>query len=905
MAGGRYWLRKAAILLALGAGTLARSAPAPTLAPATAPAWTPDPEEQFILDVTIRQLKLGDTVRAYNAPEGPCVVLGDFLTALNLPVKIDLGAKTATGWAFKESNRIAIDYAAGRVSYGTKSTEVLAPGAIRETPDGWCAQTRALSRWFGIGVKAVTSGSVLMLSSDEKLPVELEMERQNRAAHFHPASFNLDSLPQVRVPYRMWRAPALDFIVSGGVTYRARDGVKVDREVSVYAAGEVARMSYDAQVTTDSNGKPSLLRVRAFRSDPDGNLLGPLKATHFGVGDVEGFQTRLSGSPAAGRGFVVTNRPLTARTDFDHTRIEGDLPAGWEAELYRNGELLGFAKPDPSQRYVFDNVQLLYGENRVRVVLYGPQGQVRTRESLYNVGQDDVPKGKTWYWVGANQPERDLITLARPPDQVDQPKAQAAVVVEHGLDARTSVGVLARAMLIGDERLTFVEGTVRRSVGGALVAVSAARESNGGTAAHAQILGKVGPVYIDIDALIANDFHLQGGEKVSSREGRLSLDVPLKFGKSIVPAQVQAHIARRNDGSTLLEGTARLSASLGRFNLGSQLTYRKESVPLGRSTPAELMVGLLGSGHVGRVRVRGSADFDVEPTARFRDAEISAYWTASERSDWEAVLDYDSVDRRARARLSHIWRLDTFALALTGEAASNGDLALGFNLNFSLDAGHGVTLSRQPLAQGGMVHATVFRDLNDNGVRDPGEPLEKGALITTGSLQSERKTGTDGSATIGGLTAYVPVPVGIDTTSLDDPMLTPKKALQVVVPRPGIAADVEIPLVGGGDIEGALMKSGELGFEGVDLELVDSGGKVAGTARTDFDGFFLFERVPYGHYLVRVSTASAVAAKIVSDLGLSFDVTPKKPVLRLGSIRPRPLQQIAADESAPAHPKSR
>jgi len=149
------------------------------------------------------------------------------------------------------------------------------------------------------------------------------------------------------------------------------------------------------------------------------------------------------------------------------------------------------------------------------------------------------------------------------------------------------------------------------------------------------------------------------------------------------------------------------------------------------------------------------------------------------------------------------------------------------------------------------------------------------------------------------------VPVGIDTTSLDDPMLTPKKALQVVVPRPGIAADVEIALVGGGDIEGALMKSGELGFEGVDLELVDSGGKIAGTARTDFDGFFLFERVPYGHYLVRVSTASAVAAKIVSDLGLSFDVTPKKPVLRLGSIRPRPLQQIAADESAPAHPKSR
>ena len=113
---------------------------------------------------------------------------------------------------------------------------------------------------------------------------------------------------------------------------------------------------------------------------------------------------------------MVTNRPLTARTAFDRTRIEGDLPTGWEAELYRNGELLGFAKSDGSQRYVFDDVQLLYGENRIRVVLYGPQGQVREREELLNVGQDNVPKGKTWYWVGANQPGRDLITLEKPPD---------------------------------------------------------------------------------------------------------------------------------------------------------------------------------------------------------------------------------------------------------------------------------------------------------------------------------------------------------------------------------------------------------------------------------------------------------------------------------------------------------
>jgi hypothetical protein len=505
--------------------------------------------------------------------------------------------------------------------------------------------------------------------------------------------------------------------------------------------------------------------------------------------------------------------------------------------------------------------------------------------------------------VGANQPSRDLVMLDKPPDAAGQPKAQAAVSVEHGLDTRTSVGVLARAMLIGDQRLTFVEGTVRRSVGGAAIEVSGARESSGGTAAHAQLLGKFGRVYVNVEALIANDFHLRSGVAENSREARLSLDAPFKIGGTSIPAHAEAHVVDRADGSRMLEAATRLSANFDRFNLGTELRYRRDDVAAGPAPPGELTLGLIGSGHLGAVRIRGSTDFDVGPTARFRSAELSAYWSATEHSDWEGVLAYDGLERRARARITHILRLDSLALALTGEAASNGDVAVGFNLNFSLDPRHGINLSRRPLADGGEVHATVFRDLNDNGVHDPGEPFEKGALVTTGTRQAERKTNAQGSVTVGGLNPYMPVPVGIDATSLDDPMLVPKKALQVVTPRPGAAAEVEIALVGGGDIEGALMKSGELGFEGVDLELVDASGKVAGTARTDFDGFFLFDRVAYGTYSLRISTSSAAAAKLAPDLALRIEVSPDHPVARLGSIRPRTQPHVASAENAgPAAP---
>ena len=82
MSAGRTWLRRLAPLLALGGvGGMAASASTPV-----GDKWAADPEEQFLLDVNIRQLRLGDGVRAYTTPEGTCIVFGDFLTTLDVPM---------------------------------------------------------------------------------------------------------------------------------------------------------------------------------------------------------------------------------------------------------------------------------------------------------------------------------------------------------------------------------------------------------------------------------------------------------------------------------------------------------------------------------------------------------------------------------------------------------------------------------------------------------------------------------------------------------------------------------------------------------------------------------------------------------------------------------------------------
>ena len=885
---GRATLALIALASVGAVGALAAS----PIADASAVAWTADPDDQYLLDVNIRQTRLGDGVRAYATPEGTCIVFGDFLAALDVPMKIDLEAKNASGWAFKEAYRIQIDQRSGQVRFGAQ-VERLASNVVRDVPEGWCVDSVALSRWFGIKVSPKTSGSVLVLESNTKLPVELAAERRRRAAQLKKnASIELSSLPQVRLPYRMWRAPALDFVVSGGMTYRASSGTRVDRRVAVYAAGEVAHLSYNAQFSTDDKGKPQSVRLRAFRSDPDGGLLGPLNATHFEFGDVAGYNSRLLGAGANGRGLAVTNQPLYTPTGFDRTRFEGDLPVGWEAEIYRNGQLLGFAENLGNQRYQFNDVQLLYGENRVDIVLYGPQGQVKTRSEAVNVGQENVPPGETWYWAGVNQPGRDLVNFFKPPDDPNIPRAQATLSVAHGIDQKTSVGMTVQALQLDDERLTYVEGTVRRSIGGALVELAVARDDRGGTAARAQLLTRIGAVNLSAEAILAKDFRLNGLERKSVREGRVSLDAPLKIGRALVPVHGDVRYSERGDGTRQIEAAARLSSHFNRFNLAGDVRYRRQWSSSGATggggpdPPAEIEGSMIASGRIGAVRIRGSGVWQISPDSRFKTAELSAYWSASEKADFEGAIAFDAQSRLSRARVTHIRRFDTMALALTGEAASDGSVAVGFNLNFSLDSSrHGLSLSRQQLATAGAVRATVFRDLNDNGRRDAGEPAEKGALITTGTRLAERTTDARGHVLVAGLTNFVPVAVGIDTSSLGDPSLAPRKALQVVTPRPGIAADVEIALVGAGDIEGAVVKDGGEGFEGLELELVDAAGKVVATTRSDFDGFFLFERAAYGRFTVRISTESANIAKVMTALGLTAIINAEAPVARLGSAR--------------------
>lgn len=861
--------------------------------------WRPESDDQWLFELRTQRFRIGDGVRGYANGTRTCVNLTDMIIALDLPLRVDTQLRRATGWAFDERRTVLIDRDAGRVTIASRS-EILPAGAIVDTPEGWCVDPVRFGEWIGVRLSADIGNSVLKLESDQSLPFELAAARRARAATIRPSSsFNLADLPQARRPYAVWQTPSVDVVASAAVISDAQTGrTETQARYELFASGELLGASFDARLSSDNGGQPQSLRIRAYRSDPEGNLFGPLHATHAAIGDVSSLSTPIAAQPVAGRGAIITNRPLDLPESFDRTTFRGNLPAGWDAELYRNGQLLGFANPGPDGRYEFVDVRLLYGINRFEIVLYGPQGQVRREVQTIPVGLDAIPPRKTYYWAGIVQDGHDLIGLV-PDNRPFPPGWRGTIGIERGLNRRTSIGAWYTSALIEDRRYHFIEGSVRRALGSTLAEFTGSWQSGGGTAQRLYWVGELGRGSFQVESLFA-----QGGYR-SDRITRgvtglhsLSFEQPLRLGGTTFPVQIVARYRQFNNAPDRLETSSRLSANWRNLSLTGQLDWQHEtrtSQTASGPGPDSVVANLLANARLGRWRVRGEARIGLIGPGAGSQFAVVAERAQSERTQLRGELGYDSTARRFRVGAGYTRQFDHFALSGYAEAASDGSVAAGISLAFGFgpDPRNGrLRFSRERLASQGEALATIFYDDNGDGIRQPGEELAKDVQLTAGNAVADTATDANGQAIIDSLSPDRPILIGIDESSLPSPLVRPALPGVVIIPRAGVATRVMLPLTQAGEVEGVLIRSGGNGIEGVDLELVDAHNVVRATARTDFDGFFLFESVPYGQYLVRVSALSAQAIGIEQDLSAAV-LDRGHPRVRLGSLAVNARSQIA------------
>jgi hypothetical protein len=869
-------------------------------------AYEPNEDDSVLLQLQVKKYRMANELRGYQTPEGVCVDLADMIQSLDLPIRLDRKSRRATGWIFAESQKITIERDSNTVQI-MNITRPLRPGEVYDAPEGWCVDTKTLGEWFGVAFVVNLRDSLLVLQSEQSLPFMEAMERKSRAARLRPMrEQDLSAYPQAEQPYSLWRTPSVDVVAQSN--YRSSSGRdELTTKYEIFASGEIARASFDLRLASDREGIPQTLRLRAFRMDPEGGMLGPLRATQIVAGDVEMPSGNLAGASGVGRGLFVGNTPLNRPTRFGTTILRGALPLGWDAELYRNGQLLAFQSESFDGRYEFE-VPLVYGNNDLEVVLYGPQGQVRHESQSVPVGYGSVAPGKLEYWTGVLQRNRDLITFDQDaPGSLIEHGWQYGAGLQYGLDTRTVIGATAQSLIYAGHRRDYAEANLQRALGRMLLNLTASQEFGRGRAYRADLLGYIGPVGIQAESFFVDGGYtsaLVGANESSAH--RVQLDTTIKAGRMPIPLSAGFRRSRQRDGREANEFMLRASLMLPRVSLTGFVLHRQteDDERDERNDEDGTRLGLLANTRLLGLSVRGEATYRADgPDEGLETASVTVERTLDEDSELRLDVDHTARNDVTDFELGYIRHFRQFSLRGSAAVDTRGGYGANLALSFSLGPDPldgGWRMSDEKLAQRGQAAVAVFLDENGDGRRSASEKAIEGVDIAAGQYGSSAPTNARGHAFVENLQPYEKVLVSVDESSLPDPFLVPREKGLVVTPRPGVPAIIELAISPTGEVEGEVVAADGRPLAGVGLELVDSRGAVVAGALTEYDGFFLFERVPYGSYKLQLSKDTERALGPAGELATGIEIGPRNTVGRVGTIRLRQGSVVALARGPPA-----
>ena len=905
----RTFLRKTSVVAGFAAA-LSGVCASPTLAQASSHGFTVEEDDFLMLQMRVGSYSMPLEIRGYQINDGDdvCLDLADVIQSLDLPVRLDKKSRRATGWLFSEDQSFTLDRDAGTVQNMNTGRAPVA-GDITDTPEGWCVETGALSRWFGVTFRPDIYNALVSVESEQKLPFIEAIERRSRAARLRPKAvgFDLAEYPRADADYRVWRTPSVDVVARTDARKVNGGGTDVTGRYELFAAGELLGASVEARLASDNSLKPRSLRVRAFRQDPDGKLLGPLKATQVVAGDVTGEQARLTAFGGIGRGVYISNQPLGRTNLFSTTVLRGTLPVGWDAELYRNGQLIAFQGEARDGRYEFEEVELFYGRNEFEIVLYGPQGQEKRERYSQPVGFNTIEPGKTYYWANALQDNTSLVELGAQPEVEGQTRGtwRLGAGVEHGIDELTSVSASVHSISLRGRRRNFVETTLNRTLGHWQVEASGAVDDAGDFAAKMAAAGRVGRLNLSANALWVNGgFESEFVAPGTAHQIGFRADTSLRLGKLTLPLQASVtRLTLKNGSSATQFGTA-TSLNFKGLSLTGQLSHQILDDALAGEKKNETELNLLANARVFGLSVRGAAEIGIGgDDSGLRSVRITTRKDIGERSDLSVNVDYLPSSETAFFNLGFTRLFDQFAMTANASYSTAGALGAGLSLAFSFGpdpADGGVRVTNDRIARRGQAVVSVFLDENGDGIRGEDEIFLPDVDAAAGMRISQKPTNDSGRTVIDGLQPYKPVLVRLDEGSLGDPYLTPGTPGTVIVPRPGVPLSVELPVTRSGEVEGLLLSTSGNEMQGVKLELVDQAGQIVSETISEFDGFFLFDRVPYGTYRLRVAPGMARRLEVQAELKAGIRVGQPDEIARLGTVKMvagQPLT-IATDDTA-------
>jgi hypothetical protein len=729
-----------------------------------------------------------------------------------------------------------------------RRTVTIPAAALIPSPSGACLPLAELASYLPARLTHDKTSQRLVLASTAAFPVLMRLAREERQARLRPEAARpaYPLLPRPERSVELWSA---DIAAGAGIAPQGRQ-----LSASLLASGGLFGLAgrIGMAMTQDGRITPGLTLSDA-RDTPD--LLGPLRARSLALGDIAAPAQPLIADGLSGRGLVVSSRAPWRADLVDTVTLSGPLPPGWEAELWHEDRLVAVTREaDAAGQWQFGSVPLRIGENRWMVRLYGPNGETEEQVFARLVGTEMNGENEVGYSFGIIDGGRPLIgsSLAGEPAG-----PTAFATVDWGIAGEVTARLDLRA---GTQGPPAVALGFNGSVGGGLWALTGARDREGSLGGALRLARRIGAQDLTFD-LARHGRDDAPGLPAQVREFAQVLALTgqgrIGFGRLSLPWQARFQTGERRSGGSRQVAAARVALPMADWQ-------------------ANLALGAVREGSAAWV---GAAALGL--TARHGDWRLRSGVSASNNAgSWQ--IDSAGISAARRLGSGGNVALDLDWEAATGTLGGGVTLARQFGpLALSASAGRegegwragiGLTIGlyRGPdrwrtapagVARTGAVLMEMFVDEDGDAARDPTEPAVEGARFIVGAALRREATDAAGRVLIGGIAPGPAVDVEMQMSSLADFTLRPPRPGDRVTLRPGEIRHLPIGLRPTGSIEvQVLLAAGDAltPRPGVAVVLRDSEGQEVARAVSDFDGFVLFEGLPFGTY--RAEAAGQVSA---------------------------------------------
>lgn len=814
-----------------------------------------DEDDFVLLNFRYKNQSLNNSLPGYWNGSRLMLPLDEVARNLDFSIRTDPGTGTALGWFISEDRPFSLDTVKHEAIVAGRHMAVPGDQAVVHDMDIF-VDSSLLSSWFPVEFELNFADQSLSVKPRETLPFEARIERENARKAIGSSPSDEPVFPRKLSPYSLLEPQVVDLGFSGIYTNDPDRSETLSSRYYMYSRGDLAGMSSEFYISGDDDDGTDTVRIRFEKNDPDSNLLGPLKANHIALGDIETPSMPIIGGGDEERGIVISNTPLFRSNEFDTTSFRGAAMPNWDVEIYRNDILISSQKVGSEGQYTFEGIQLYYGKNDFQVVMYGPHGEKRTETKTIHVGTRMLRQGQSEYQVSLTQKESVLYDPDGDYDSEDEHSLRFIGNYEYGLTPNFTLGVGTETEQIDGERHEFINVGAKGTLKGVYLTGNAVHDIQGGDAVQMLAQTEIGPVDLKLKQEFFNDFVDEDESSVTSVSVYGNID-SIK-GLPNLPFS----LTYSNGDSDYRALNVGLAGKLDRFNYNTDLTWKSDndSEDSGVDGSFRLIT------QIGDYRLRGRLDYELEPELKVTGAEIINSLAINNDLSAELSFEKDAEEELSEASLRLNWKNNH--ITLSPEISYNSDNEFKAMLSLSTSLGvepiTGRTIADSDLkSEYGAVSARVFHDRNTNAVFDGDDEPIQGAVVKLPQAYAEQETDENGIAFIRSLPKHRPTDVYVKTDSLEDPFWQPLEKGSSIVPRPGHAQVMDIPVISTGEIDGTIfMKTAdnsEKPMSNIPVQLIDNTGTVVEEVRSEYDGYYLFTKIPPGSYRVGLADTTRKA----------------------------------------------